>query len=52
MCIDSTKGRFTVDRNGKCFIFPNNLYIRDILFYFSLSIVNDMLLASQSFRKF
>ena len=56
MCINVTKGRFTVDRSGKCFKFTNNLKIintsrKDILFCFSLSIVNDML-ACQPFRKF
>ena len=28
MRIASTKGRFAVDKNGKCFIFANNLYIK------------------------
>ena len=28
MCINSTKGRFLVDRSDKSFIFTNNLYIK------------------------
>ena len=28
MCINSSKGRFTADRSGKCFIFRNDLYIK------------------------
>ena len=28
MYMDSTKGRFKVDRDGKCLIFTNNLYIK------------------------
>ena len=28
VCINSTKGRLTVDRSGKCFIFMNNLYVK------------------------
>ena len=26
MCKNSTEGRFTVDRSGKCFNFANNLF--------------------------
>ena len=52
MCINSTKGRFTVDRIGKYFIFRNNLYIKKgqsvLLFTFNLI---DML-ACWPFRKF
>ena len=52
MCINSTRGRFTVDRSGKYFIFMNNLYIKKgHLFCFLHSIVNDML-ACRPFRKF
>ena len=39
MCINSTNGRFMVDRSGKCFIFTNNLYIKNehsvLLFIFN-----------------
>ena len=41
MCINSAKGRFTVDRSGKYLIFCTSR--KDILFYFSISIVNDIL---------
>ena len=39
MCINSTNGRFMVDRSGKYFIFTNNLYIKNehsvLLFVFN-----------------
>ena len=45
MCINSPKGRFTVDRGGKCFIFTTNTAL---IFTFNL---NDMW-ACEPFRKF
>ena len=52
-CINSTKGRFIVDRSDICFIFMNNLHIkrRQSVLLFIFLIVNDML-ACQPFRKF
>ena len=51
MCINPTKGRFTVDRNGKCFIFTNNMYAEKVLLCFPFLIVNYML-TCRPFRNF
>ena len=49
ICINSTKDRFTVDKSGKCSRIIS-ISRKDILFCFSRSIVNDMLVC-QPFRK-